>query len=379
MRKFARSVHIYTGLSLGIVLVVIALSGAVLVFYPAIDRLLNPDIQTTKALGPPNWDKILLNLRETFPEKTGPWRLELGDDPGFIPARYYNPVETQGKAFAPMMVWLSYDGERVLRHTFWGDYFVTWMYNLHYQLLLGKRGAIIVGYLGIATLFFLLSGLVTWWPRKHQWRKSLRVKPRAAWSRKLYDWHKWAGIAVLIPALILCVTGAMLALPKETNFILKSTLGDVRKPTFRDHSLNSLYNTRLLPLSIILAKARGYDSEATLAWIQTPPVQGGYYRLRLQVEGDPSRRFPHSYIELDAHTGAVTQAFDIRKQPAANKVKNWLHPLHDGSVFGLTGRIVWVVTGLGIIGLWITGMARWLLQRRPVKRKIFKPLIYNDK
>jgi uncharacterized iron-regulated membrane protein len=64
----------------------------------------------------------------------------------YRPARYYNPPETAGRDFAPMLVWLAPDGSRILRRDYWGDTAMTFLYDLHYRLLMGTTGAVPVSY-----------------------------------------------------------------------------------------------------------------------------------------------------------------------------------------------------------------------------------------
>jgi uncharacterized iron-regulated membrane protein len=42
---------------------------------------------------------------------------------------------------------------------------------------------------------------------------------------------------------------------------------------------------------------------------------------------------------------------------------NWLHPLHNGEAFGLTGRILVFLSGLLPLVLFITGFLRWRHKR----------------
>ncbi|MEI8667857.1 PepSY domain-containing protein [Pseudoalteromonas sp. B131b] len=165
-QKIFRRLHLYLGLSIGFLLTVIALSGSVLIYYPQIDSQLNLTKVNIKHTDKVDWDLAYKNLKTAFPDKYGPWRLEVTDDNSIIPARYYNPVETQNREFATLMIWLSNDKYKVIRKDYWGDYFVTWLYNLHFSLLTGSTGIIIVGYIGIATLILLISGLLAWWPKK---------------------------------------------------------------------------------------------------------------------------------------------------------------------------------------------------------------------
>lgn len=203
-RLLSRRLHMWLGLSVGMILVLISLSGAAIVFYVELDRWLHPQLQMPMPRsGEPDWEHAVRTLRATYPDKTGPWRLEVTSDQQLIPARYNQPPETRGQHFAPLLVWLSADGLQVLRQDYWGQSLLTWLYNLHYQLLLGATGTLLLGYLGIATLVLLTSGLLAWWPRKGQWRKSLQFKPRRSKSGLLYDWHKTVGLCCLLPLLLL--------------------------------------------------------------------------------------------------------------------------------------------------------------------------------
>jgi uncharacterized iron-regulated membrane protein len=362
-RQVWRRVHLWMGLSLGLILVIAGLSGSALVFYVEIDRALHPEIQVECISHEPDWDTALATVRAAFPDKDGPWRFEVVGDGGPIPARYYNPPETYGRAFSPMMVWLSPEGGEVLRRDYWGDYAMTWLYNLHYQLLAGKTGAVIMGYTGLAALVLLVSGLASWWPRAGGWMRALRVKPGAAPVRALYDWHKVIGLLSIVPLALLCATGAMLALPKETNAVLSATLGSPHSPSSLPGTRDS--DARTIAIARVIDAAGAALPGARLAWIETPSREGGTFRLRLQAPGDPSRRFPHSYVQVDGATGAVLDVFDTRGKGPSNVLKDWLHPLHDGSALGLVGRIVWTLIGLGPVALFVLGAMRWRTRSRP--------------
>jgi uncharacterized iron-regulated membrane protein len=151
MQRLVRKVHLWLGLSLGALFVLLGLTGSVLVFYTEIDRQLNPALAVAAA--PPDWDQAVRTLRTAFPDKQGPWRLEVTQDRGAIPARYYNPPETAGRAFAPMMVWLSPDGRHVLRQDFWGDYAMTWIYDWgRHHRVVGRHLARLAGQWGLGVV-----------------------------------------------------------------------------------------------------------------------------------------------------------------------------------------------------------------------------------
>ena len=368
LRRAVRTLHMWLGLGLGGLLVLLGLTGSALVFYPELDALLHPEIRGEGAVQP-DWDRALATVRAAYPDKQGPWRFEVTDRPGAIPARYYNPPERPGYAFRPMMVWISADGTTVLRRDYWGEYAMTLLYDLHYRLLLGETGGAIVGWAGLALLALLLSGLWAWWPKgrgRQAWTKALRLKRDAAPQRVWRDWHKLNGLVGLPFLLILTMTGIMLALPRESN----AALGGIGLAVDQSPHV-ALREASAAPMiqpskAVEIATAR--LPQGRLAWIETPSADTGTYKLRLQLPGDPSFRFPHSFVWVDGATGAILAVQDARTASAGTTINNWLHSLHDGSAGGLAGRILAVLAGLIPLCLLLTGLARWKARRRSRSR-----------
>lgn len=362
MRRAIRRLHLWLGLGLGGVLVLLGLTGSILVFYPEQDALLHPVIRV-EGTGTPDWDAALATVRATYPDKLGAWRFEVTGEPGAIPARYYAPPERAGHAFRPMMVWLSPDGSAILRRDYWGEYAMTFIYDLHYRLLLGEVGGEVLGWLGFGLLALMLSGLWAWWPRG-SWRKALRLKLRGPPQRALRDWHKLTGLSGAVLLIVLIVTGIMLELPEESDAALTAIgLPVAHAPHVPDSEIKADAVPRIAP-SQAIDTAMAALPGARLAWIETPPASGGTYRLRMQVPGDPSPRFPHSFVWVDGATGTVRAIQDARDAPAGTTANNWVHPLHDGSFGGLAGRILVALSGLIPLALFVTGLLRWRAVRR---------------
>jgi uncharacterized iron-regulated membrane protein len=362
LRRAVRKLHLWLGLGLGGLLVLLGLTGSILAFYPELDALLHPEIGV-EGSGTPDWDRALATVRAAYPDKVGQWRFEVTDQPGAIPARYYDPPERAGHAFRPMMVWLSPDASAVLRRDYWGEYAMTFIYDLHYRLLLGETGGEVLGWIGFALLALLLSGLWAWWPRG-SWTKALRFRRGAPPQRVLRDWHKLTGLSSLAFLLILTVTGIMLELPNESD----GALGAIGLPV--DHSphvhehVSEVSASSVIPPSMAIDTALVQLPGARLAWIETPPASGGTYRLRMQVPGDPSFRFPHSFVWVDGTTGDALAVQDARIAASGSTINNWVHPLHDGSAGGLAGRILAALTGFVPLILFMTGLMRWRSRRR---------------
>lgn len=363
LHRAVRKLHLWLGFALGGLFVLLGLTGSVLAFYPEIDALLHPEIRV-EGSAPPDWDRALATVRTTYPKKVGPWRFEVTDDLGVIPARYYDPPERAGYAFRPMMVWLSPDGGEVLRRDYWGEYAMTLIYDLHYRLLLEELGGEMLGWAGFALLALLLSGLWAWWPRGSL-AKALRIKRHGPPQRTLRDWHKVTGLSGLAFLILLTATGIMLELPEQSDTALNAIGLPVESApqVHRAGTEEAPTTPAVIPSQAISAAKRGLP-QARIAWIETPPLAGGTYRLRMQVPGDPSYRFPHSFVWVDGATGKVLAVQDARKSAAGTAVNNWVHSLHDGSAAGLIGRLLVAFAGLVPLLLFVTGVLRWRLIRK---------------
>ncbi|RVU05816.1 PepSY domain-containing protein [Novosphingobium umbonatum] len=367
LRHWVRQVHLWMGLSLGLLFVLLGLTGSALVFYQSIDRWLHPEIQVASS-GPapdaqsPVWDRGLETLRTQWPERQGVWRFELTGEAGAIPVRYEAGGQTQGHSMAHrVMVWLSPDGRHVLRQEVWGGYLVTWLYDLHMELLGGDTGRAFVGWGGLAIfLLVMVTGLWAWWP-KGGWGKALRYAHGAALIRRLRDMHKLAGLLGLPLLAILVLTGVMLALPEESNAVLRPMFGPVDPAPKVAIPANTAPRLTIMQAAALAQKAL---PSARIVWIDAPAMGQGVYKFRMKVPADPSARFPHSFVFIDPVSGRIVGLQDAQQAGATTTINNWLHSLHDASVLGLFTRWLAVVSGLVPAFLFVTGLWRWLARRQ---------------
>lgn len=356
----------------------LAVTGSALVFYIELDALLNPRIVVATNLDAPNWsspiwDRALATLRKQWPDEAGTWSFEATGRPGSIPARYY-PPDGHGHEGGWWLLWLTPDGEQVVRRATWGETLMTWLYDVHRNLLAGEIGNYVVGWLGVGTFVLLLSGLVVWWPRG-PWRKALALKRNAAPIRRIHDLHKLFGLASVVLLLVLSGTGALLGLPTEKTWLLEKAIAPV---VAIPSPVSTVGAGRPISIAQALSAAHAALPDARLAWIDVPAPGDGVFRIRAQVPGDPNYRFPHSYVFVDQYSGVVLATHDARRGTASTAVNTWIRPLHDASIGGLATRFLGVVVGCVPIVLFVTGILRW--QRRRAARhlsataKVFKAL-----
>lgn len=358
-RPLLRQFHLWLGLSLGGLFALLGFTGSTLVFYTEIDAALHREVRT-EAIRPapgwasPVWDRALATARARWHDPHGSWSFEATGESGAIPARYY-PSDHHSHHAEREMVWFSADGSRVLRAEPWGGYLMSWLYELHMHLLVGEIGSEIVGWSGFAMLVLLVSGIVVWWPRG-SWRKAFAFRRNAVALRRLRDLHKLAGVWSMALLFILVGTGALLALPAVKTQLLSAAIA---APDKVPDPQSSASTGRQIPVSQALAAAHRAVPTARLAFIDAPGIGSEPFRMRVQMPGDPHRRFPSSFVFVDQYSGAVLAVHDVRQGNAGTTTAKWIRVLHDGSVGGLTTRILTIILGVVPLGLFVTGFLHW--------------------
>ena len=365
-RRIWLTVHLCLGLSLGTVFALLGVTGSVLAFYPEIDRALNPALRPSMT-GMPfaplvSVQAVADTVKALYPEREGGWRIELPLDANTpVTVRYAHPAEREDRSFSPLMITLDPATLQPGSQRVWGDYFVTFVYDLHYTLLFDKPGKVVVGILGLLMLVSLLSGLWLWWPSRKRWRAALAPVLRDGAVRRIYDLHALGGAYGAVLLIVLALTGAGLALPEQTRSLLAGAVMLKPMPDFAGYAAPEL---PIIDLDDALAIARERFPQAEPRWIDVPGRDGGVLTIRLYQPGEPGRRFPKTKLWLDAYTGEIVGVWDPAENAAGNTMLDWLHPLHNGEAFGLTGRWLVCIAGLIPLLLFVTGYIRWRQKRR---------------
>lgn len=336
MRQALRLAHRWGGLTLGLVLVLLGLTGSALVVSGTLERPPSrwpamPDASPAQA--------VIDALHAAHPQRTGPWRLELPVAAGGPwRARYDFPEENPPGVIRPLRVDVDPATLRVAPAVTWRGDAYSWLYDLHFQLLLGPAGNYWLGGAAAFLLLLLGTGAWLWWPAR-----------RSAT-------HESAGLAALPTVGVLVFTGLCLSLP----VYIQPMVG----------TFSSLYSApyltaapvpagQRLPLDRLVAVAQARFPEARVRWIHVPGEDSGVVMVRMQQPGEPSPRYPRTMVWIDSGTGGVLAVRDPRQHGAGDGFLAWLLPLHDGTAFGWAGRIAVFLSGLLPLVLFISGWRRW--------------------
>ena len=94
-----------------------------------------------------------------------------------------------------------------------GYRFVSWLIDLHDNLLAGEIGRQINGIGALAVLLLAMTGLFIWWPGIKRWRRSLTLHRQVGWRRFTWDLHSAAGFWTFAFIVVFAASGVYLCFP----------------------------------------------------------------------------------------------------------------------------------------------------------------------
>lgn len=358
MRRIWLKFHLVLALSFGFLFALMGLSGSILSFHKEIDAWLHPERLLRRNAGPnAPLAGIITRVRDRLPENQAGWTLLFPERSDGV---YIAQVSLPGAGEWTDVYEIHVDPgtAEILGERLWGNDLVSFIYHLHFSLLLHENGQTLVGFLGILLLMSLFSGVYLWWPRPGRWRKALVLKRSAGFRRFNYDLHKTLGAVSGIVLLSSAGSGVYLVFPEILEPAI-DTLAPVHHPDQTHTTLRSR-DPITVDADRALAIARAAYPEHRILALAVPQPGSEAYWLNLSPEDPAASSGSLSEIWIDPRQGRVLQTWDQRNFGAGNHITAWMLPLHNGKAFGLTGRILILCAGLMPLILLITGLTHWL-------------------
>jgi len=387
-RRINAWLHLWLGLTSGLVVFVVCLTGVLFVFHDEVNNLVNRDVRFVYVPENPvkvSPDTILANFRNQYPEARVSLYTEYADPQKavkmmcFTPNHKANAMLGMGNAYAN-----PYTGEILKLDNTYGVF--RFIAAIHMDLLLKTTGSYIVRISTIIFLIELISGLIWWWPKK--WKKSIRdksfkIKWNAKWKRLNIDLHSVLGFYSLPLAIVLTVTGLILSYKPVKDFFFRTFGGAGTEKT----AVQSLPAADSLKTALSLDKLlQDYRSELDSyeqLTIGIPSPRSGAVSIRMEYESSMVT-YRGKQVYLDIYTGRPLENLspEITKEA---KMMNTNTALHIGTWYGLPVKIITFIVCLICTSLPITGFLIWYYRKFKKKkpsspsRQIVKPAIASHK
>lgn len=366
-RRLWLQIHRWLGLSGGLVLVVVGLSGSFLAFYPEIDGALNPDWVRTQPRGSPLPMQLVLDsARQAMPQRFL-HSVFPAADAHEVHHVWFTPSAEDQSAMWQVLVdpyTAKVLGSRAAVPTmeFTRRNIVNTIYTLHFQLFAGDIGATVVGFAGLVLLASGLSGVVLWWPRGRSFRAGLTMKAGSRGIRLNYDLHRVAGIYSVAALVVVAFTGVYLTFPGYVVPLVRVATTVASSP-----KLDPLPPAEGAAIDADGALSRATTlvvggARVTCLWL--PGASGPAWRVTLRSPQGVGWAGGPANVWLHPLGGAVLASRVHSQGSAGDTFIAWQLPLHGGTAFGLVGRVLVCLLGFVPLLMAITGAAiRWRKRR----------------
>ncbi len=420
VRKFLNDVHLWLGLSSGIIVLLICLSGTVYVFNTEIRELSQPELYRVSYVAGTqklSAERLIAEVsRETGgkvismkipsdPERSYVLtvRKDEGKNAGEKPGRKVSEVSEKAQPakgsgggkpgekdakgvkeaagppargtqymvdpYTGKILGSSNDKNSVTD-------FMQGMFSLHRWLLLDRIEEPLIGELpnrrlgsyisGAATILFTLgviSGMIIWFPKKvKSWRQGLKIKWDGNWKRINHDLHNSLGLYSCILLFMMGITGPQWSFPWYRESLRKA-LGthqpeNAPKPeTPKSAIARGKSNTLVLNEYIKAADmSLNYPGDYT---ISLPADLADAIQVTKTRHGFFAP-VAADKLYLDQYTASVLKSDIFSLKPFNERVSNSIKAIHVGDVYGSFSKILYFLACLIASSLPVTGTLIWI-------------------
>ena len=341
--------HLWLGLSLGVVLALVTLTGCILSFEGPLLTAMHPELTGRTVPDKATLGHALEHILEA-PEG--------GTLRGIaLPHRELTAFEGTAKG-GDRLYFDPTSGEMILHRSGRSDPLL-FLLDWHTHLLSGDVGETILGIVAWTGLFMIFSGAWLYWPGRKRALSHLRPHPRPPILRWA-SWHRFAGIVALPLALIMIGTGTTMAYRGAVRTGLTHAFGEpapAKPPKLQGTS------DAKVDWSAVLLAAQAAAPDAALTRISLPVKKDAALVIRVRRPGDwnPAGR---SMLWLDPFAARVIGGEDATRLGTGGRLANSLFPIHSAAVGGPVWHTLAVVGGLMPTFMLVTGFLFWRARRR---------------
>jgi len=353
--------HLWLGLGAGLVVLVVALTGSIMVFQDELEPVLfSKTLKVEPGREKLPLDSLLKLAKQEFPKKKINQAKIFYDKSRSLIVTFGKKEEDADMK----MVFIDPYTGRVLGKGDYNHQFFLVVKNLHRYLLAGETGKIITGLSCCIFIVLLISGMVLWWPvNKNAIKQRLRIKWKASAKRLNWDLHAVTGFYSSFFLLIISCTGLVWSYQWANNLIFQ--LADGKGPEKKKKVMNytavsggrikNVYETALLTTDSLYA----FHGNTTI----TPPAGDStaiaIVKDNITVAGEPP------YLAwFDSKTGRYINHIPFTQYTTGLKIRKMILPIHTGSIYGWPTKLLALAVSLFAAALPVTGCILWLGKKR---------------
>ncbi|MEI9812405.1 MAG: PepSY-associated TM helix domain-containing protein [Acidobacteriota bacterium] len=340
LRKMLFQVHLWTGIGVGLYILLISVTGAAIVFQEEMEHAIYSELTHASNVAGPQAaiGTVIENARSAYrgyhvesvflpTEDVQTFGIEMRTDDLRVVA-YAHPVTA-----------------KILGHRERDRPFLEILNDLHHNLLAGKTGRLVNGFGGLFLGILCITGAIIWWPGIKNWKRSLKVDLGKKWKRVNWDLHSASGFWTLALIALWAVTGAYFTWDDEIKEAINyvSPLSQPKQPK----SDVAMKGRNPYPaIDSLVGIARNEFPDTRLSRISLPKNDEETIRI-MMARGELRDRRATDNLYFDQFTGKLLGKWQRGiHRSAGDVIVYWISPLHYGDFGGVWVKALWVALGL---------------------------------
>jgi uncharacterized iron-regulated membrane protein len=369
--KIIRTIHLWLGLTSGLVVVFLGITGCILAFQREIETLTHPYqfvVPQSDRMLPPS--RMYAIAARALPGKP-PHSIAYGTANKSAVITFY-----QANPEYYFLVYVNPYNGSVLHVSNMADDFFRIVINGHFYLWLPHSiGQPVVATATLIFVVMMITGIILWWPRnKAARRQRFTVKWNVRWRRLNYDLHSVLGFYMSWVAIIIAFTGLVWGFQWFAHIVYGVTSGGKKAVEYYEPvSMKSDGGIKAGEPATdwVWAKMNAEYPDAAIIEVHYPEHDSA--AIAASANPDATTYWKNDYRYFDQFSLkeiSVKHLFGrLKDAGTADKIARMNYDIHVGAAFGITGKIMAFFASLIAASLPITGFYIWWGKKFKSKKK----------
>ncbi|MEO0554748.1 MAG: PepSY-associated TM helix domain-containing protein [Bacteroidota bacterium] len=378
LKKLIGQVHLWLGLTSGLVVIILCITGCILVFEEEIKSIVYSDIYYVDAAQ---------NDSKPVSELVKAAKNSLTSDLPVTDIRLHPEQNHSVKFYAFktnaengfwywdtrefFTLYIDPFTSNVLKVRNADFEFFFFIEQLHYSLLLNTTvGKPIIGAATMIFIIMLITGLILWWPKNKKAFKVntwFRWNSDTKWKRKNYDLRNIVGFYSTFLVIFIAITGLVWAFDWFDSGVQWIANGG---KTIKKEKLEVLCTPASMATMHPLDAAHHYlrvtHPEAKVFYLNIPQDATG--TIRSFVDYTDNRK--DIILQFDQYNGQLLHTgASWEEKSNGEKVRAYNYDIHTGAIGGVVGKTIAFFLSLFSASLPVTGFIIWWKKQASAKRK----------
>lgn len=369
-KKIASQLHLWLGVSSGLVVFIVALTGSILVFEEELEPVIYPEFHVVEV---PKGQSLLPidNLRATVANAYPKQRIaRIEIEPHADRTIIFGLVKGKKEKNVLSVAVNPYTAE-ITDTRRENESFFHIVLQLHRYLCLKDTGKAITGVATIMFIVIMITGLVLWWPNRKQASQRFIIKWNAKFKRLNWDLHAVFGFYVLPFTFLIALTGLVWSYKWVNGMIFLTFDGKPQQKREAPANVGITDTTSTGTLAKIVTETnRLLPHPGRIQF--TLPESDSLSITVSKVNGNASISNVVDFLYFDQTDGKLISKRLYDDETTGMKVRRLVFPIHTGSIWGWPTKVLALLVALITATLPVTGVVIWVGRKFKKKEKVVR-------